>query len=145
VGKKIPSQYLRLFSDGTVECSTVKFDEHDTSRTKKGRLKPEELAEANAIINDPSLRDVKGRYVIDRLMIDSWMDWDIRIRSPKNSQRITISFAGASQMWGYPQSLSKLGCLILKLRGQTYGDSTAYYSPACKNIAPPATRVHQRQ
>jgi hypothetical protein len=35
VGKKIPSLYLRVFSDGTAECHTEKFwEEADVTKTK---------------------------------------------------------------------------------------------------------------
>jgi hypothetical protein len=57
VGQKIPSVYLRVFSDGTAECHTKKFwDEADVTKTKM--LSANELEELRAVINDPNLLEV---------------------------------------------------------------------------------------
>jgi hypothetical protein len=136
VGKKIPSLFLRLFSDGTVECSTVRFSEHDSSTTREGRLTTEELADATAIINDPALLEANGRYELHRWVFDSWMEWDVRIENPKYSHDVTVSFAGAGER-AYPASLAKLGCVILKARQEVFGDNTKYYYPACNEAFPP--------
>jgi hypothetical protein len=134
VGKRIPSLYLRLFSDGTVECSTIKFGKHDVATTRKERLKPEELAQVTSILNDPSLRGSAHDYALQRVVFDSWMEWDITINRPSPSlppQNITLSFAGGSGDSKLPRALTRLGCQILELRRRTYGDDEAYYKPAC--------------
>jgi hypothetical protein len=60
LGKKIPSLYLRVFSDGTAECHTEKFwEEADVTKTKV--LGPGELEELKAIVNRPNLLDVEKR------------------------------------------------------------------------------------
>ena len=109
VGKRIPSLYLRLFSDGTVECSTIKFAEHDVATTKKERLKPDELAQVTSILNDPSLRDSAHDYALQRVVFDSWMEWDITINRPSlPPQNITLSFAGGSGNSKLPRALARL-------------------------------------
>ncbi len=90
--------------------------------------------EMNAVLNEPGLRDVKGRYELGRIVIDSWMEWDIRIDAPRSIRGVTISFAGAPSR--YPDALGRLGCLILAARREVYGDDTDYYRPACVNPSP---------
>ncbi len=129
IGKKIPSVYLRLFSDGTAECHTMNSGEKDAVKIK--HLQPKEFAEVQTVLNQPGLRDVKGRYELPRMVFDSWMEWDLRIGDSAPLQNVTVSFAGSAGQRGYPDALRRLGCLIVKLRNEVYGDNTDYYQPAC--------------
>ncbi len=136
VGMKIPSVYLRLFSDGTAECHTVKFTGKEEDTVRKAHLEPREFAEVITVLNQPALRDLKGRYDLPpRMIIDSWMEWDLRIHGSRLVQDVTVTF-GPTRQRIYPEALGKLGCQIVKIREYVYGDRTDYYRPACVNHSP---------
>ena len=127
LGRKIPSVYLRVFSNGTAECDTEKY-------TKKKVLSSEEFEELKAIIDEPELLDVKKRYELMHMVVDSWMEWDISIKHPGSVQRVQVaSFSPESareRNQPYPAALVKLGCSILKIRNDVYGDGYVYYRKA---------------
>lgn len=130
VGKRIPSNYLKVFSDGTVECQAI--DKHDGDAVRKTQISPNEVAQFTSVLNDPSLRDLSRDYSLQRFFIDSWMEWDITINRPSlPPQNITLAFAGGSGSSTLPDGLRKLGCQILELRRRAYGDDVTYYKPAC--------------
>ena len=131
VGKRIPSDYLKVFSDGTVECQEI--DNQYLDAVKKTQIGPNELVQVTSVLNDPTLRDLSRDYALPRVIIDSWMEWDITInRSAMPPQKITLAFGGRSGTSRLPDGLRKLGCQILELRRRAYGDDVAYYKPACK-------------
>jgi len=132
-GKKIPSIYLRIFSDGTAECHNVKFTGDEKEVVKKERLKPENFSQLKAALEQPGLRDVKGSYGLPRLVLDSWMEWNLRIRTSQFKRVATISFGPAAHKTTYPEALGKLGCQILRTREDVCGDNDDYYRPACVN------------
>ena len=136
MGTNIQSVYLRLFSDGTAECHAVKFRRDDEDAVKEKHLQPQEFAEAKALLGQPGLRQVKGRYEFPRMVIDSWMEWDMRIRNSASVRHVTISFAHLANHVTYPPALGRLGCLILKVRHDVYGDGTDYYRQACGDSQP---------
>jgi len=132
VGKRIPLDYLNVFSDGSVECQAIKFDTRDKDDVKKWRLSPDELGKLTSTLSDSEFRHLGHDYKLRRSVIDSWMEWDITIEQPSYRQDITLAFAGGSDQTALPEALGKLGCLILELRRTAYGDdNTAYYTPAC--------------
>lgn len=131
VGKRIPSDFLKVFSDGTVECHAVKFGKHDEDAVKKTQLSPADLAKVNSTFNDSGFRQLSHGYKLHRLVVDSWMEWDITIKQPSHRQNITLAFAGGSDQTALPEAIGKIGCLILQLRRNAYGDDTTYYAPAC--------------
>ena len=51
------------------------------------------------------------------------------IRGTKSST--VCAFAGGFGQRAVPGVLGELGCLILEIRREVYGDDTAYYNPAC--------------
>jgi hypothetical protein len=55
MGRKIPSVFLRVFSDGTVECHEVKWTGEETDTIKKKTLDPGELKSLNAVLENPEL------------------------------------------------------------------------------------------
>jgi hypothetical protein len=137
VGKRIPSVYLRVFSDGTAECHTEKFwDEADVTKTKV--LGAMELEKLRAVINEPHLLDVKPRYELMHFVVDSWMEWDIKIQHPGSMQKIrVVSFSPDSareRSQPYPDALVKLGCSILKIRNDVYGDARTYSKTDCPDF-----------
>jgi|HubBroStandDraft_6_1064221.scaffolds.fasta_scaffold319127_1 hypothetical protein len=134
MGRKIPSIYLRLFSDGTAECQTRKFTAREDLSTKNATLPPKEFAEIRAVLNKPGLRGVKGRYEHPRVVFDSWMEWELRAPDSQLTQDVTISFGPATQqLRTYPEALATLGCQIIKIRAELCGDKIDYYRPACVN------------
>lgn len=122
--------YLRLLSDGTAECHAIKFSGNEKDEVKVKHLPPKEFAEAQTVLSQPGLRDVNGRYELARMVVDSWMEWDMRIGDSAPLQNVTVVFAGSDHRH-YPDELGKLGCLIVKLRDEVYGDNIDYYRPAC--------------
>jgi hypothetical protein len=131
VGKRIPSDFLKVFSDGTVECRAVKFGKHDEDAVKKTQLSRDELTKVISALNDSGFGHLSHDYKLQRLVVDSWMEWDITIEQPARRQNVTLAFAGGSDQTTLPEALGKLGCLILELRRTAYGDDTTYYTPAC--------------
>lgn len=132
VGKRIPSDYLKVFSDGSVECHAIKFGEHDEDDVKKGQLSPDELAKLTSALNDSGFQTLSDDYKLQRFVFDSWMEWDITIERPsQHSQNITLAFSGGNDDSKLPDALRKLGCQILELRRRVYGEADAYYRPAC--------------
>jgi len=137
VGKKIPSVYLIVFSDGTAVCHTEKFwDEADVTKTKA--LSAEELGKLKAVISEPKLLDVKKRYELMHFVIDSWMEWDIKLQHPGSVQRIqVVSFSPDSareRNQPYPDALVNLGCSILRIRNDVYGDARSYNMVDCPDF-----------
>jgi|HubBroStandDraft_1064217.scaffolds.fasta_scaffold00024_79 hypothetical protein len=137
MGHKIPSVFLRVLSDGSVECRSLRTTGPEASVVKKKVLAPEEVKEVKAVIEQPELRDVKSRYELTHPIIDSWMEWDIRIPRTAGTQDIAIA-AFASTPLGdgpYPIAVARLGCLTSKLRDEVYGDEPDYRRRECKNIS----------
>jgi hypothetical protein len=132
MGKIIPSLYLRLFSDGAAECHAEKFSGQEDS-VKNQYLPAKEFSEIRAVLNQPGLRDVRGRYERSRMVIDSWNEWELRASDSQLAQDVTISFGSATQLRSYPKALAALGCQIIKIRAELCGDNTDYYRPACVN------------
>ena len=133
VGKKIPSTYLKVLSDGTVQCEAI--DNREVGAVRKAQLSPSELAQITSVLNEPGLRDLGHSYALRRVVFDSWMEWDITInRSSPPPQNITLAFAGGPGYPKLPDALTKLGCKILELRRSVYGQDEAYYNPACSGF-----------
>src|ERR1700722_16429782 len=61
VGRKIPSVYLRVFSDGTAECHTVRYTGNESEIVKKGKLTSEELGRLESLLNVPEMLNVRKR------------------------------------------------------------------------------------
>lgn len=129
VGKRIPSEFLQVFSDGSVECHAIKFGEHDKDDVKKGQLTPNELASLTSALDNSG--GLSHDYKLQRFVWDSWMAWDITIEQPLPSQTVTLTFAGGSGDSDLPYALRNLGCQILELRRKVYGDDIRYYNHAC--------------
>ena len=128
VGKKIRSVYLRLFSDGTAECHTERYsDEQDIVKRKV--LAAEDLEGLKAVLKQPELSSVKPRYELMAPVIDSWMEWTIKVPHGQNIQTIEVAnfnpTAAKERKEPYPDVLVKLGCSIWKIRSDVYADEVA--------------------
>jgi hypothetical protein len=130
VGKRIPSEFLKVFTDGSVECHAIDFGGRDKDGVKKGQLSPNELASLISALNNSG--GLSHDYKLQRFVLDSWMAWDITIEQPLPSQTITLAFAGGPRDSNLPYALRNLACQILELRRKVYGDDVRYYDPACK-------------
>jgi hypothetical protein len=124
VGEKIPSTYLKIYSDGTAECHTLKYwDEPDVAKTKS--LPIEEFNQLKALLEHPDLLSVKHRYERMYSVMDSWMEWTIKIEHPSGEQSFEVSgFSPSSAKASrqpYPEVLTKLGCSIQKIRSEVFG------------------------
>lgn len=126
VGRHIPSVYLRVYSDGNVECHTEKYW-HEADIVKRKTLGPEELQSLQAVVDNPELIHANKKYGLMALVIDSWMEWDIRVPHGWHTVKIKVlNFSPASarqKNQAYPSAVLKLGCSIWKVRNEVYGDA----------------------
>lgn len=141
VGRKIPSVYLRVYFNGVVECHTVKYwDEVDSVR--KATLTGQDLEDLRAALQNPALSQIKKTYGLIYPVVDSWMEWDIRIPRGWHQEKITVlnfSPVGARKKnQSYPDALVRLGCTIWKVRKEVYGDESYYGNDECEEIL----RIH---
>jgi hypothetical protein len=138
VGKKIPSVYLRVFSDHTVECQLQNIYGEGTDIVRKKVLTPKEFEGTKALVDQPELPSVKKRYELTHSVFDSWMEWDIRIQHRGYVQDITIADFSPSSERGstqpYPDALVMLGCSISKLRDEVCGDERNYRRSNCEKV-----------
>jgi len=136
MGRKIPSVYLRVFSDGTAECRTVRYTGDEAEIVKKEKLSQEELERLESLIDNPGLLNVKKRYELMHAVVDSWMEWNIKVPHKGGAQKIQVlNFspeAAREKNQPYPDALVKLGCSIWKLRLKVYGDEPDYLNDDCK-------------
>jgi hypothetical protein len=128
VGKKIRSVYLWVFSDGTAECHTEKYW-GETDVVKRKVLAPEDFERLKSLLAKPELLSAKRRYGLMVPVIDSWMEWTIRVQHGQNIQTIKVDnfnpTAAFERKTPYPDVLVKLGCSIWKIRRDVYADEIA--------------------
>jgi hypothetical protein len=133
MGRKISSLYLRVFSDGTAECHTGRYTGNEPETIKKKKLTDEELGKLEALINGPELMNVNKRYELMYTVVDSWMEWNIRVPRKDGAQKIQVlNFspgAAREKNQPYPDALVKLGCSIWKFRYEVYGEEHSYLKP----------------
>jgi hypothetical protein len=136
IGRKIPSVYLRIFYDHTLECHSLSYTGEEADTVKKSVLTPEEFGRVKAVIDQPELLTVKRRYELTHSVVDSWMEWDIKIQHPGRVQEITVAnFSPGSEPGPsppYPDALLMLGCSISNLRGAVCGDESVYRRSNCE-------------
>jgi hypothetical protein len=142
VGLKIPSVYLRVFSDGTVECHTLRYTRDETDVVKRKALTPDELSGLRTVLEKQELLNIEKRYELVNPVIDSWMEWNIAVPHNGSTQRIQVlNFSpgsAAERNKPYPDALVGLGRSIWKLRYEAYGDEIYgnkpyYLADRCKN------------
>jgi hypothetical protein len=137
VGRKIPSVYLRVYSDGLVECHTVKYW-HEVDSVKKATLSSQESQDLKAELQNPELSQIKKTYGLIYPVVDSWMEWEIKIPHGWHEDKITVlnfSPVGARKKnQPYPDALVTLGCTIWKVRKEVYGDESYYGNDECRGI-----------
>ena len=136
MGHKISSVFLKVLSDGTVECHSLRATGSEANVVKTKVLTPDEFREVKEVIDQSKLPDAKKRYELTHPVIDSWMEWGIRIPRTTGAQDIAIA-AFASTPLGdgsYPIEVVKLGCLISKLRDEVYGNEPDYRRRECKQV-----------
>jgi hypothetical protein len=154
VGRRIRSVYLRVDSDGSVECRTFRFTGDETEKIKRKKLARRELQNLEAALDDPTLLNVGKKYVTWGPVIDSWMEWEINVPHGWQARQIDIKVddfaleieafditpkAQRQKLGSYPPALLRLGCLIWKIRNKVYGDETfqgtpLYLTDGCKGV-----------
>jgi hypothetical protein len=138
VGKKIPSVFLIVSSDRTVQCHSWTPVREDTGVVKKTVLTPKEFEEVEALVGRPDLPKVKKRYELVHPVFDSWMEWDIKIQHPDGVQNITVAnFSpepGRGLSQPYPDALVMLGCSISKMRDYVCGDEPDWRRSNCGKV-----------
>jgi len=132
VGRKIRSVYLRVYSNGMAECHTEKYwDEADV--VKRKMLGPGELQRLRAVLDNPELSHVSKNYGLMYPVIDSWMEWEIRVPHGWHMEDIKVlNFAPEAarrKNQAYSRAVLHLGCSIWKLRNEVYGDAEADGKP----------------
>jgi hypothetical protein len=136
VGRKIPSMYLRIFSDHTVECESLAHTREKSGIVTKRVLTPEEFEAVRNAVDQPELLKVQRRYDLTHPVFDSWMEWDIKVRRAGGGQEINLAgfdpgYAEESAQ-PYPDALVRLGCSISKLRDKVCGDEPAWRRADCE-------------
>jgi hypothetical protein len=136
VGRKIPSVYLRIFSDHTVECEPLAHAGKKSGVVTKGVLTPEEFEAVRVVIDEPGLLKVQRRYELMHPVFDSWMEWDIKVQHADGVHEISVvgfdpGYAKESAR-PYPDALVRLGCSISKLRDKVCGDELAWRRTDCE-------------
>ena len=145
VGKKIPSLFLRVFSDGAIEAQPVWYGDEKAGEIEKKALTPDQFASLKTALDDSQLRGVGGRYELQRMVIDSWMEWEIKIPRAPDQQSITLSFAPTSSVKRpYPGTLRNLACVICKLHSDLIGDDVGYYEAACHLVNSEHPIIHPK-
>jgi hypothetical protein len=138
VGRKIPSVYLRIFSDHTVECESLAHAEGKSGVVTKRVLTPEEFEPVRVVIDEPELLKVQRRYELMHPVFDSWTEWEIKVQHADGVQHISVanfspeSTRGPSQP--YPDALVMLGCSISRLRNDVCGDELEWRSRNCGKV-----------
>jgi hypothetical protein len=127
MGKRIPSVYLRVFSDGTVECHMQKYTGKEIDSVKRKTLAAQEFETLRAVIENPALSRIKSKYGLMSFVIDSWMEWDIRVAAGSRTRTFEIlNFspkAARERSQSYPASLVRLGCSIEQLRAEVFEEN----------------------
>jgi len=138
VGKKIPSVYLRVFSDRTVECHPLSYAGEEPDFAKKKVLTPGEFERLKALLDQPELLKVRKRYELTHTVTDSWMEWDLKIQHSGAIQQITVAdFEPVSEQGftqPYPDALVTLGCSVSKLRDELCGNEPEHRRYNCTRI-----------
>jgi hypothetical protein len=117
-----------------VSYSEVHGDEAEI--VKKEKLTQGELGRFEALADAPELLNAKKRYELMSPVLDSWMEWNIKVPHKGGAQKIQVlNFSPRSareKNQPYPDALVKLGCSILKLRHDVYGDEPYDLNDDCK-------------
>jgi hypothetical protein len=146
LGRQIPSVYLRVYSDGWAECHTVRFTGHEKEKVKRTKLARREQQTLEAALHDPELLRLNNqKYGPMGMVIDSWMEWDIKVPAGAQAAHqlgVTVdnfdldieafdiaTEAERKRTQSFPPALLKLGCLIWKVRNEVYGDQTFQGKP----------------
>jgi len=139
MGKKIPSLFLRVSSDRSVECDLRNAFGGDTGIVKTKVLMPKEFEEVKALADRPELGKVGRRYELTHFVFDSWTEWDIKVQHPNVEQEIIVAnFEPIEPRYTeefaqpYPDVLVRLGCSISKLRDEVCGDELAWRRTECE-------------
>ena len=90
MGRGVPSVYLRVFSNGTVECHTMKYTGVEAELVKKKTLTAEEFDGLRVLLESPGLTQVEKRYALMYRGVDSWMEWDIKVPHGPHMQEILM-------------------------------------------------------
>jgi len=124
MGRNISSVYLRVFSNGAVECHTQKYSGDEIDSVKRKSISTDELKKLKAVLENPELAKIGKKYGLMYMVVDSWMTWDISVYQGSNTQTFEVlNFApGAAIEAGqpYPDSLIKLGCSIVRVRAEVF-------------------------
>ncbi|MGB6845997.1 MAG: energy transducer TonB [Candidatus Acidiferrales bacterium] len=137
-GQRYPSNYLTVFSDRRAECDTVEWSGQEAHVVKSKILTPEEFEHLTSILSDPELLGIKSRYESRRIILDSWMEWDVGIQRAGDFQKIAIinfsptPYLQRTDIEPYPFALLRLGCFVWKLRDDVYGDEPGARDVFCQ-------------
>jgi hypothetical protein len=125
MGRIISGVYLKVLGDRTVECHTLRITGKELDIVKKRQLSQDEFRELLALVNESELLSARERYGPMRVVVDSWMEWDILIPRTAGAKEIAIADFSPTRLGvggPYPDAVVKLGCSISRLRDEVYGD-----------------------
>lgn len=134
MARKIPSLYVRVFSDRTVQCHALAGSRGaDPVKTKV--LTEEEFKGVQMMVGRCKRLSANQTYPLRHMVFDSWMEWDIKVPRKNDELEISIADFGSTGVGIYPPEIGKLGCLISRLRDEVYGDERQHRLDNCKDVS----------
>lgn len=139
--------YLKVMSDGTAECQTVKrksgdmrFESADVDSVTRS-LPQSELQRLKNLLARPDIARLEKTYSQRiAMMLDAGTVWDIQIPQTNRTQKIhVVAFApdaAKARERPYPTGLLSLGCTIERLRRATIGKSSDSEADECRKALP---------
>jgi hypothetical protein len=134
--EKYSYQYLRLFSDASVECDSPAKSTHSTLRT---RLSDDEFSKVRSTLSDPRLFHLKASYETRYAVLDSSTAWKIDFLYKDKIRNVDVlEFSpelAKTMKHPYPEVLVRLGCTVLQLRQEVSGEPVHLDSECRKYLA----------
>jgi hypothetical protein len=133
MGRRIPSLYLRVFADRTIECHSLRYSGKEPTVVKKKVLSDKEFRELDDVVGQLYGLGGNKKYGLTHIVLDSWMEWDIKIPRITGEQDISIADFSPPGVETYPFEVERLGCLISRLRDEVYGDERVLRRDRCRD------------
>ena len=113
----------------------MRFSGKEADSIKKKVLSDREFQEVEDAVMQVNGLGGKQKYGLTHIVLDSWMEWDIKIPRITGDQDISMADFGSTPLGAgtYPFEVERLGCLISGLRDEAYGDERVRRANNCRN------------
>jgi hypothetical protein len=132
--------YLRVLSDGSIECQSpfpIEKSESNERRSYRKILTQEEFKALQSLIDQPQILKIQPKYRA-YVSVDTSSEWGIKLQHHGETQRIVVGMfsPGLAREFKqpYPKALTKLGCTVQKLRHEVVGDPAEHIDSDCKKV-----------